>query len=91
MRFLISIVFVGVLMLSSTVQAGKWTHGNQVFYDGIEAEHILITGKILAKHVSKGERSRDPIVVFYSVVKEDRVFVCKQWDIDVTCSYRDHR
>ena len=91
MRFLISLVFVGMLGFSSTAWADKWTHGSEVFYNGPQAEHILITGKILAKHVSKGKSASDPIVVIYSVVKENRIFVCEQWNIDVTCSYRDHQ
>ena len=39
-----------------------------VKHDGIDAEVIITDGKILAKHVSRGKRARDSIVVFYSQV-----------------------
>ena len=65
------------------------TENGVVFYDGIDAEVIITNGKILAKHVSRGKRARDSIVVFYSIsygrsaVK--RIYVCEQWDISLTC------
>lgn len=72
-----------------TAWAGQQTENSVVFYDGIDVEVIITNGKILAKHVSRGKRARDSIVVFYSInygrsaVK--RIYVCEQWDISLTC------
>lgn len=78
-----------LFVVAWTAWAGQRTENGVIFYDGTHAEVIITNGKILAKHVSRGKRARDPIVVFYSIsygrsaVK--RIYVCEQWDISLTC------